>query len=59
MDSVLLMFLAYLAWCGLAFAMARFVKMESVSRKPMSFLYIILAAPLVIVDIITGKGTIR
>ena len=59
MDSIMLMIVGYIAWCGLAFVLARFVKMETSSHKPISFLYIILAAPMVIVDIITGKGTIR
>jgi len=59
MESVLLMLFGYLAWCGLAFLMARLVKMDSVTRKPVSFLYIILAAPMVVLDIVTGKGTIR
>ena len=59
MDSVLFMIVGYIAWCGLAFIMARYVKMESSANKPITFLYIVLAAPMVVVDIITGKGTFR
>ncbi len=59
MDSVLLIFLGYIAWCAMAFIVAKFVKLEGASSKPLSFLYVIMAAPMVLLDIISGKGTIR
>ena len=59
MDSLLIIILGYVAWCGVAFVFAKFVNIETSSHKPVSFLYIILAAPMVLVDIITGKGTLR
>lgn len=59
MDSIVMMMLGYIAWCALAFVFAKFVNIESASQKPISFLYIILAAPMVLIDLVTGKGTIR
>lgn len=59
MNTLLLMAVGYVVWCSLAFFVARFIKMENTNHQPISFIYIIVAAPLVIVEFITGKGTIR
>lgn len=59
MDTFLLMLGGYIGWCTLAFFVARFIKMENVNHQPVSFVYIIVAAPLVVVEFVTGKGTIR
>lgn len=59
MDSILMMLLGYLGWCSIAFVVAKMMKIENANHKAISFIYVIMAAPLVLLDYITGKGTIR
>lgn len=56
MESFTLMLLGYLAWCLLAFIVARAMKIEN-ANKAVSFVYVVLAAPMVLVDYIKGIGT--
>lgn len=59
METLVWTIVGYLAWCCLAFVIARYMKIEDLARKPISFLYVILAAPMVVLDYLTGKGTFR
>ncbi|GHB65873.1 hypothetical protein GCM10008107_13630 [Psychrosphaera saromensis] len=59
MDSFLLILFGYIGWCFIAFIVARFVKLESANSKGIPLLYVLLAAPMVIIDMLTGKGSIR
>lgn len=59
MESFIYILVGYIAWCCLAFLVARYMKIEGDNRKAVSFLLVVLAAPMVIIDVITGKGTLR
>lgn len=59
MDSVIMIAIGYVVWCCLAFIVARALKIENANNKAISFVYIIAAAPLVLIDYLTGKGVIR
>lgn len=59
MDSVIMIAIGYVVWCCLAFIVARALKIENANNKAISFVYIIAAAPLVLIDYLTGKGLIR
>lgn len=59
MDSVLMIIIGYVVWCIIAFVVARAMKIENANHKAISFVYIIAAAPLVLIDYLTGKGSFR
>ena len=59
MDSIIMISIGYVTWCCIAFIVARALKIENTNQKAISFIYVISAAPLVIVDYLTGKGFIR
>jgi hypothetical protein len=56
MDSIILMVLGYFIWCVIAFVVARAMNIEN-ANKAMSFIYVIAAAPLVLIDYIKGIGS--
>lgn len=56
MESIFMMILGYFAWCAIAFVVARAMKIEN-ANKAMSFVYVIVAAPLVLIDYIKGIGS--
>ena len=57
MESTVYLILGYLAWCCLAFLVARLMKVENANHKAMSFVYVLAAAPLVLLDYIRGIGS--
>lgn len=59
MDSVMLITIGYFAWCFIAFFVARFLQIKNSDKGGLSLLIVVMAAPLVIVEVLTGKGTIR
>lgn len=59
MDSLVLVVVGYVAWCAVAFLIAKMMKVENSDHKAISLVYVLLAAPMVLLDIITGKGTFR
>lgn len=56
MDSIIMMILGYFAWCAIAFVVAKAMNIEN-ANKAMSFVYVIAAAPLVLIDYIKGIGS--
>lgn len=56
MDSIVMIVVGYLAWCSIAFLVARVMNVEN-ANKAMSFIYVIAAAPLVLIDYIKGIGS--
>ena len=56
MESILVLVLGYLAWCSVAFIVARAMNVKN-ANKAMSFIYVIAAAPLVIIEYISNIGS--
>ncbi|MFT6528487.1 MAG: hypothetical protein ACJAZB_000119 [Psychrosphaera sp.] len=59
MDSIIMMSVGYIIWCCIAFCVARIFRVGHTHEKTITLFYVLIAAPMVIIEILTGKGTIR
>lgn len=57
MESTVYIILGYIAWCCVAFLVARLMKIENANHKAISLVYVLAAAPLVLIDYIKGIGS--
>ena len=59
METLFWTVLGYLVWCVATFFCMRAMKLGQLGNRPISFLCVVIAAPLVLLDCMIDKKAVR